>query len=71
MKMFVDMLAGLIELHKKFIIHRDLKLRNIFVDWDGTCVIGDLGIAISTESVANTQIGTLAYQAPDVFSDDS
>lgn len=32
MKIFIDVLIGLMELHSKFIIHRDLKLKNIFVD---------------------------------------
>lgn len=32
LKMFIDILMGLMELHSRFIIHRDLKLKNIFVD---------------------------------------
>lgn len=31
-------------------------------------MIGDLGIATVTESFASTQVGTFAFQAPDVFS---
>ena len=44
--MFIDILSGLMKLHSHFIIHRDIKLQNIFVDKDLRCVIGDLGIAI-------------------------
>ena len=32
LRMFIDILMGLMELHSRFIIHRDLKLTNIFVD---------------------------------------
>ena len=49
MKMFVDILIGLKELHSKLIIHRDLKPKNIFVDDLGRCIVGDIGIATIME----------------------
>ena len=44
-KMFIDILVGLKELHSRLVIHRDLKLKNIFVEEGGRCVVGDIGIA--------------------------
>lgn len=64
MKMFLQILLGLKEIHSRFIIHRDLKLKNIFVDDKGNCVIGDLGIASQTDQMATTWVGTVGYQAP-------
>lgn len=29
---FLDILSGMLELHSRFIIHRDMKAENIFVD---------------------------------------
>jgi serine/threonine protein kinase len=62
--MFIDILVGLMELHSRFIIHRDLKLKNIFVDEDDTCVVGDLGLATVTEKDAASILGTEGNQAP-------
>ncbi len=66
--MLIDILVGLLELHKKFIIHRDLKLKNIFVNEYGRAIIGDLGIAAITEDRVRSAIGTPGYQAPEVYS---
>lgn len=66
--MFVDILKGLLALHSHFIIHRDLKLKNIFIDEEGRCVVGDLGIATVTEKSAISAIGTVGNQAPEVYS---
>lgn len=67
LNMFVDILMGLMELHSRFIIHRDLKLKNIFVDKAGRCVVGDLGIATVTEKSAISRLGTVGNQAPEVY----
>lgn len=64
MRMFVDILVGLQQLHSRFIIHRDIKLKNIFVTEDRTCVIGDLGISTTSLDSANSQVGTYCYNAP-------
>lgn len=62
--MFIDILVGLKELHSKFIIHRDLKLKNIFVDENNRCVIGDLGISTCSPVSVISRIGTVGYAAP-------
>jgi serine/threonine protein kinase len=63
-KMFLDILCGMKELHSHFIIHRDLKLQNIFVDREGNCVIGDLGISTKSVDKASSFVRTLIYSAP-------
>lgn len=47
-KIFLDILEGMRAIHQTFIIHRDIKLKNIFVDDQENCVIGDLGAAVQT-----------------------
>ena len=49
------------------ITHRDVKLENLLLASDGTCKLGDFGMAIlmqAKEPTAGT--GTLDYMAPEV-----
>lgn len=62
--MFIDILSGMMELHSRYIIHRDIKLKNIFVDENVRCVIGDLGIATKSIDSAKSSVGTIGYNAP-------
>ena len=57
-------------LHSIKIIHRDLKPSNIFLkNKDYSVQIGDFGIAAATDNgfTLVEDVGTLAYQAPEVF----
>jgi len=65
------MIAGLNYLHSKRIIHRDIKLKNIFVDKNLRCVIGDLGIATKSIDTATSHVGTFPLNAPEMYSRDS
>lgn len=58
---------------KPAIAHRDLKSKNILVKLNGTCAIGDLGLAVrhdvATDTVdipLNNRVGTKRYMAPEV-----
>jgi TGF-beta receptor type-1 len=58
---------------KPAIAHRDLKSKNILVKGNGTCAIGDLGLAVrhvvSTDTIdipLNNRVGTKRYMAPEV-----
>ena len=64
MKMFIDILTGMKQLHSKLIIHRDLKLKNVFVDWTGKCIVGDIGTATVMQGTRQSQVGTFPNQAP-------
>lgn len=54
------------EFRKNKIIHRDLKLANIFLK-NGHIVIGDFGFAKLGVSVTNSKLGTPYYMAPEIL----
>ena len=56
------------ELHKKGIMHRDLKLENILVDEKGYLKIIDYGLAkiIKGQELAMSYCGTPEYLAPEM-----
>ncbi|XP_022917361.1 TGF-beta receptor type-1 isoform X3 [Onthophagus taurus] len=81
-RMALSISTGLAHLHmdimgtqgKPAIAHRDLKSKNILVKLNGTCAIGDLGLAVrhdvTTDTVdipLNHRVGTKRYMAPEVL----
>ncbi|KAG8041844.1 hypothetical protein G9C98_007148 [Cotesia typhae] len=82
MRMALTMATGLAHLHmeivgtqgKPAIAHRDLKSKNILVKTNGTCAIGDLGLAVRHDVITDTvdiqlnnRVGTKRYMAPEVL----
>jgi len=82
--MAVSIASGLAHLHieivgtqgKPAIAHRDLKTKNILVKRNGTCCIGDLGLAVRHNSTKDTvdvphgnRVGTKRYMPPEVLED--
>jgi serine/threonine protein kinase len=71
LNIFNQTLRGVELIHRKKIVHRDLKLENIFVrkseknSW--TCKIGDFGLARFLEMEANSNCGTQNYMAPEIL----
>jgi chitodextrinase len=59
-------LLGLGEAHGRFIVHRDVKPENVFVDTSGTIKVVDIGIAAPYKRNATT-VGTPRYLAPELF----
>ena len=57
-------------LHNNKIIHRDLKLNNIFLTEDEQIKLGDFGVArvfkTEDENEAQTQVGTDSYLSPEI-----
>ncbi|XP_050537311.1 TGF-beta receptor type-1-like isoform X1 [Daktulosphaira vitifoliae] len=81
-RMALSIATGLAHLHmeivgtqgKPAIAHRDLKSKNILVKSNGTCAIGDLGLAVRYDTSMDTvdiplnhRVGTKRYMAPEVL----
>lgn len=63
-----QMLDGLGYIHNKRIIHRDIKLGNIFVDENMNVKIGDFGMAVYLDDDDDAVCGTPNYISPEVLS---
>lgn len=70
-RLFMVQIVGAVKyLHSRRVIHRDLKLGNIFFDPDMNLKIGDFGLALvlpATDSRKYTICGTPNYIAPEVL----
>eukprot|EP00095_Tigriopus_kingsejongensis_P006114 snap_masked-scaffold98_size375582-processed-gene-0.0 protein:Tk06114 transcript:snap_masked-scaffold98_size375582-processed-gene-0.0-mRNA-1 annotation:"activin receptor type i" len=82
--MCANIATGLAHLHmdivgthgKPAIAHRDLKSQNVLIKRNGTCVIGDLGLAVRYDASSNLldlpesgKVGTRRYLAPELLKD--
>ncbi|CAD8083745.1 unnamed protein product [Paramecium sonneborni] len=65
-KYVTDILQGLVYLHHKGIIHRDIKGANIIVDTKGVCKLADFGCSIIGKSSYSLK-GTPNWMAPEVI----
>ena len=64
------MVNGLNCLHKKKIVHRDIKCANVFLTKEGIVKLGDLNVSkIAKAGVMQTQTGTPYYASPEVWQD--
>ena len=64
-----DICSALVKCEAEGIIHRDIKPQNILVSDDGTCKIGDFGVAKIVEGATGgkTKVGTYKYMAPEIY----
>ena len=62
-----QIIKGLKYIHDNKIIHRDLKLSNIFIGCDGLIKIGDFGLATNIYNLKFDEVGTIGYMAPEVL----
>jgi len=68
----VEVVRGLVELHRNNVIHRDLKPENVLITKDEVVKVMDLGVArLAEEAIKLSQtgqfIGSLVYAAPEQF----
>ncbi|KAG7527492.1 hypothetical protein FFLO_06876 [Filobasidium floriforme] len=73
LKMMLDIAQGLTYLHDRNprVIHRDCKSSNILITNRGVCKVGDFGLARvknTTRSVIRSLVGTVNWQAPELWS---
>jgi len=68
-QMGIDLCRALELCEKHGIIHRDIKLANIFVSDSGAFKLGDFGVARSMKNMeaSMSRKGTLSYMAPEVY----
>ena len=68
-QIFLKITIGLAAIHKKKILHRDIKSKNIFLKKNLDVKIGDLGIGklLSDKSCASTVLGTADYYSPEMI----
>jgi len=65
---FIQAALGVVSLHQRNIIHRDLKTANVFLSSGRGVKLGDLGVAkFAKGGLARTQIGTPYYMAPELW----
>mmetsp|Transcript_29603 Transcript_29603/g.64366 ORF Transcript_29603/g.64366 Transcript_29603/m.64366 type:complete len:891 (+) Transcript_29603:69-2741(+) len=65
-----DLVVALKYLHRRRVIHRDLKLGNLFLDAEGRIKVGDFGLAAQLEHDGErkrTMCGTPNYIAPEIL----
>ncbi|EFP12887.1 hypothetical protein CRE_05995 [Caenorhabditis remanei] len=68
-----SLLKGVAHLHKRSIMHRDIKKGNLLIDNHGVLRIADFGLAIQVTKLTRTlktNIGTMVFRAPELLLDD-
>ena len=67
--LFKEIIIGLQYIHKKNIVHRDIKLDNILIDLNNTIKICDFGVSrkVTKGVLMYERCGTPAYIAPEIF----
>jgi len=62
-----EIIDGIKFIHNNNIIHRDLKLTNIFIDFNNKIKIGDFGLASNIYDLNFDEVGTYGYIAPEII----
>lgn len=71
-RLLVEMLLALSYLHRRGVLHRDLKPDNVLVDDNGHVKVVDFGLALAVSPEAGSETfdqvsGTLAYMPPEIL----
>ncbi|MEQ1504688.1 MAG: protein kinase [Myxococcota bacterium] len=68
----VQLCAGVGAVHAAGVVHRDIKPRNVLINWDGVLKLTDFGIAQlgdSQETRTGLAMGTLGFMSPEQLHD--
>lgn len=66
-KVVLQLAQALQFLHSNQIIHRDIKLSNVFITSTNNLKLGDFGLSRKVDGVATTMVGTPLNMAPEVL----
>lgn len=69
-EILVDLCRALVAIHKRGLVHRDMKPSNVLIAKDGTCKLTDFGIVKDLDPahdphLSTTLVGTWAYASPE------
>ena len=70
--LFKQLLEGLEHIHKKMVVHRDIKLENLLLDPFSCVKIADFGVAavVQPEKKLHDHCGTPSYIAPEILQEE-
>lgn len=68
-RLLLELLSALVYLHRRDILHRDLKPNNILVTREGQVKVLDFGVSVE-QAAAHGIAGTVAYMAPEVLANE-
>ncbi|MEP6988397.1 MAG: serine/threonine-protein kinase, partial [Chloroflexota bacterium] len=73
-ELLIEVLQALVYLHRRGVLHRDLKPGNILVNQAGVVKVLDFGLSLagtnSRSNIHTNTVGTIAYMAPELFADE-